>query len=172
MIYLQQKRRQCVYSKCVTEEVGHKRVYVSKFFILFIAYCYLIRSVQEFTFITLSLYVVPMFIDNTAALLKAFNVRGILFIDTLIKVMNLAILIMCSLGMVGFFTDTATSFVVSSDAVLFGGASISKSLISMLLLVNILEVLFLIIYVPSKTDSIALKVVEHVAEAQAEGGQS
>ena len=133
-----------------------------KAIILSIGFIYLTRDNTDFSFIEIALYVVPMFIDNGATLLNALGIKFIIWLDKSIKLLNIIIVIGCFAGVSGYLLDVQDYFIVNSQALLISGFSISKEVVSIILFVNILEVIVLAIFVPGKDDADVFKKVENI----------
>lgn len=116
---------------------------------------------SNMTFMSIFMYIVPICIDLLS--IKPNTNWFFRIIRFILLVFNCAWIVICSAGFATYLTDTGTSFSVVSTAILFSGLTISKRLLSYVLLAELLVPVFLFFGSPTKKQCIAANSQESPA---------
>lgn len=143
-----------LFGSCKLPNNNHN--YIIQFIYLFIAYLFLIKDIDDFTAINIVLFIAPIAIDLCFSR-KCKGFPRILQIALYIVVIG--VLIIGFSATFGFLEVTHTEFVVSKNAVLFSGWSLTKRLLAGILLIPLCTPAILAIGIPTVKDANAIQII-------------
>ena len=120
---------------------------------------------EDFTFFQTFLFLAPVALDllNTSLKTKVLNGVRIVF-----GILDAALLISCFLGMINkVFEDTGTGFAVSESFLYFSGVEIEKTVVGIVIALNLLVPILFYIGSPCQQTMKMLSVVKSVRREEA-----
>jgi len=138
-----ERASKCFYSECFLPKNNHK--YLAQMVYLLVAYGILITSKRQFTFVTITMYIMPIMIDLFYCQV-AYNIAKKFVI--LFTIYNVVLCIFCVCGFTKVIADEGDYFSIAT--MYYSGALVSKIHFSFLLLLDLLVPFVFWITCPNK----------------------
>lgn len=122
----------CFYEECKLPQ--NNKHYLWQIVYMLIGLGVLFFRAADFTFFQTFLFLAPVVLDllNTSLTAKVLNGVRIVF-----GILDAALLLSCFFGMFGVLQDTGTSFVVSQSFLYFSGVEIKKTIVGIVIALNL-----------------------------------
>lgn len=146
-------KRQCAYASCIAETMLDVKTYYIKGVIFFVGSTYIIKTPETFDFVSIMLLVAPVFMDDYASIINAYDIKPLRWINYVVKFVNALVLIVCMLGLIHFMNDSGQSFTVVETAIIGSNLFIKKKWIVFVLGIDLLLTIVMAIVVSKKNES-------------------
>lgn len=125
-------KARCPYEECKLPE--NNRHYLWQIAYMLIGLGVLFFKVEDFTFFQTFLFLAPVALDILDArfITKALNIVRVVF-----GIFDAILLICCILGMFGVLQDTGKGFAVSQSFLYFSGVEIDKTIVGIIIAINL-----------------------------------